>query len=221
MSIRITLFLLILLAGSSCTVEKRLYTKGFHIEFRKPHQGSDAKDALQPKDQMGEKESELDEVIFPKTDDLRLKEENPQEEESTELVQQEETQAITELPNKEFRSTNKPISEELNPTSDSGRITTKVSIQVHFSESLMSKSLRKNQERHSANKSREIDWEEVSVWLYLIGGLIGLVLLLASMPGVSIGAALLGVLVGAVIATLVALLISSAVGNFEWFWSGR
>lgn len=53
---RITLFLSSLIALSSCSVERRLYSKGLHIEFRKPLRGSDSHHQIQSPDESEENE---------------------------------------------------------------------------------------------------------------------------------------------------------------------
>ena len=210
MKAKTSLFLtLILLIASSCTIEKQLHSRGFHVEFHKRQRSSDSPDAItgQPATKIAESE-----LITITTDSIIAP-----------ILQEKEEIVVSESANEQVIPATKVISGTLKRkiTAGTSRIRTGISIQTHFSESLMSNSLKENQKKYSAKKGREIDWEEVSVWLYLVLALTALVFLTASLPGVSIGAALLGVLVGAVIVTLVCLLIASAIGDFEWFWSGR
>ncbi|MNJ83254.1 hypothetical protein D3C87_06700 [compost metagenome] len=202
---RITIFLSSLIALSSCSVERRLYSKGLHVEFRKPSRGSDSHHQIQSLDEPEENEPEKissDSIInIP--------------------VQEKKENLISDSTNEKMIPAIKSIFWKSKIKPAVNRIRTGISIETHFSESLMSKSLKKNQYKHSVNKSRDFDWGEFFEWVLIIGGVIGFIFLLASMPGVTFVQALIGVLVVILIIFLLGLLISSALGNIEWFWSGR
>lgn len=202
---RIFLFLSIFIAVSSCTVEKRLYTKGIHVEFRKSFRGSDSHDQLPANDEPIENEAgEIRPDSIPETP----------------VIQEEEAMDVRNT-NKEMIPAIKSVSRKSNMKPTLNRSRTGIFIQVHFSESLMSKSLEKNQYKRSTNSSRDFDWGEFFEWVLIVGAIIGFVFLLAAMPGVSFVQAFIGVLVAILVIFLLGLLISSALGNFEWFWSGR
>jgi hypothetical protein len=211
MKAQTTLFLLVmLLAASSCTIEKQLYSRGFHVEFHKRHPKADSHDTHTAQPLIEIRETEQVQISSDTITDAPI-------------PQQKEIEVVSVKMNEKIPQATKPVSGNLKGkiASRSHRIRTSISIQTHFSESLMSKSLKENRKKYSANKSRSFDWGEFASWVLCIGGLILLIGIGAQAPGVTIGAILLGLLVVVVLILLLALLISSALGNFEWFWSGR
>lgn len=208
MSIRISFILLMLLAASSCTVEKRLYSRGFHVEFQKRQLPADSHNAT----------SKQLITEIPQIEQLKISSDSITD---TSILQEKEVEVVIERTNDEVIPATKPVSRKSKMEITVNKIRTGISIQTHFSESLMSKSLEKDPKKRSKKRDMDIDWEKVLDWVYLFGGLIGLVLLASAMPGVNLGAALVGVLVVVIVIILVALLIASAIGDFEWFWSGR
>lgn len=207
MKAQTTLLLFILLVASSCTVEKQLYSRGFHVEFHKRVREADSHhtNPIQPVTEIPEIEQAIS---------------SPDSVTNTVVLQEKEMEIIPVSTNQEPIPAIKPISKKSKMKLASGRIRTGVSIQTHFSESLMSKSLKENR-KYSTNSSRGFDWGEFAGWVLCIGGLIVLIGIGAQAPGVTIGAILLGLLVVVVVIILLALLISSALGDIEWFWSGR
>lgn len=204
------LFLSILIAASSCSIEKQLHSKGFHVEFHKRLRPSDPPDAITGR--LATKTPETGQIIIT-ADSIT----------DAPILQEKEEIVISEPTNEQIFPTIKSTSGKLKRKSAAGsnKIRTGVSIQTHFSESVMSKSLNENQKKYSAKRSGNFDWGEFAGWVFGIGGLIVLICIGAQAPGVTIGAILLGLLVVVVVIILLALLISSAIGNVEWFWSGR
>lgn len=209
MNTRITLLLSFFAAISSCTIEKRLYTKGFHVEFRKSLRESDPHREVQSINEPKSIENKLEEIRPDSIIDPSV------------VIQEEKEEVISDNTNENSIPVIKSVSRKSKMKSPIHRIRTGVFIHMHFSESLMNKSLKKNQYKRSVNRSRDFDWGEFFEWVLIVGAIIGFVFLLSAMPGVSFVEALIGVLVVILIAFLLALLISSALGNFEWFWSGR
>jgi len=201
MNLRITLFLSVLLAISSCTIEKRLYSRGFHIEFRKPARESNK---IIRADGIMEKEY------------LRINSDSIM---NTPVLQEKE-QLVPVCPNEKSIPATKSLSGKLKTKIPSGKIRTGVSIQIHFSESLMNKSLKKTLKKHTEHRSRDIDWGEVLDWVLIAGAIIGAIFLLAAMPGISFTQALLGVLIIVILIFIVGLLIGNSLDRVEWFWSG-
>ncbi len=196
-----------LFAAGSCTIEKQLYSKGFHVEFhkRKPSVDSHNSNCLVTEIPESDQETISSDSI---TDAPLLKEK--------------EDEVVSELTKKKIIPVIKLDSVKSKVKTAANRIRTGISIQTHFSESLMSKSVKKDPKKRSEKRDIDIDWGEVAGWVLCIGGLIGLICIGAQAPGVSIGAVLLGVLVVVVVILLIALLIANALDGFDyWFWSGR
>lgn len=207
MKAKTALFLLcMLLAASSCTVEKQLYSRGFHVEFHKRVREADSHNTnlLQPLTEVPEKAQ----VTI-----------NPDSIADRSMLQEKEIEAVSDSTHEKINPATKPISVKLKRKIASGRIG--ISIQTHFSESLMSKSLKKDPEKRSEKRDIDIDWEEVLDWVSIFGLLIGLIILAATTPGVNLGAFLVGILVVAIVIILLAFLIANALDGYEWFWSGR
>lgn len=210
MRTRITFIILTLLAASSCTIEKQLYSKGFHVEFHKRQRPADSHNTNT--DQPVNEIPEIDQVLT-----------YPDSITDSPILQEKEEEIVSELTSEKISPTPNPVSIKSKIKIAAKRIRTGISIQTHFSESLMSKSLKENQKKLSSNnKSRDFDWGEFSEWMVIVGGVIGYIFLLASMPGVSFTQALVGVLIAVLVIVLLGLLISNAVGDYQyWFWSGR
>jgi hypothetical protein len=204
------LFLLVmLLAASSCTIEKRLYSRGFHVEFHKRQSQADPNNLNTVQT--------LTEIL-----EIEHAEINSDSIVDTTIPQKKEMDVVSVKKNEKISQTTNPVSGNLKRkiASCSDKIRTGISIQTHSSQSMISKSLKENR-KYSTNRSRGFDWGEFAGWVFCIGGLIVLIGVGAQAPGVTVGAILLGLLVVVVVIILLALLISSALGNFEWFWSGR
>jgi hypothetical protein len=200
--------ILVLLAASSCTIEKQLYSKGFHVEFHKRQRPADPHKptAIQPITETPEEE--LRTIVSDSITDAHI-------------LQEKEVELVSVHTYEKVIPAAKPIFMKSKMKTVANKIRTGISIQTHFSESLMSKSLKKDPKKRSENKSRDFDWGEFGEWMLILGGVVGFIFLLASMPGVSFTQALVGVLIVILIIILLALLISSALDNVEWFWSGR
>ena len=198
-----------LLIASSCTVEKQLYSKGFHVEFHKRQRLADSHNTtpIQPVTEIPEIEQ------IPTSPDSIT---------DAPILQEKEEEVVSEPTNEKIIPATKVVSVKAKIKTAVTRIRIGISIQTHFSESLMSKSLKENQNKHSAKKSRDFDWGEFSEWVLIVGGIIGFIFLMASMPGISFAQALVGTLVVILVIVLLGLLIANAVGSYDyWFWSGR
>ncbi len=211
MTKRLLIFFFILLAVSSCTVQKRLHSTGFHVEFRKKLQKPDSHElnTIQVRSETQETEpaSIYTEVI---TDTL--------------LIPEKVEEGVYPTKITEISTSSQSVAgeSELKPTSK--RFLTNIAIQTHFSESLLNKSFKKNKIKQRRSKSSDFDWDEFWEWMLIVGIILGSALVLSLVvPGVNFLQALLVVLLGILALYLFVLLISLAFGNFrfEWFWSGR
>jgi len=209
MNAKTILFLIvILLAASSCTIEKQLYSKGFHVEFHKRQHPADPTNttAIQPVTEIPEREQLT--VSSDSIADAPTLQEVPEE-------------ILVHTKEKIIPAT-KAIPGKSKIKTTLSRISTRISIQIHFSESLMSKSFKKDPKKRSEKRSRDFDWEEFGEWMLILGGLVAFIFLMASLPGISFVQALVGTLVVILIIILLGLLIANAVGGYDyWFWSGR
>lgn len=210
MKAKTILFLIvILLAASSCTIEKQLYSKGFHVEFHKRQHPEDPHNttAIQPETETPEREQ-----LTVSSDSIT----------DTSILQEKKTEEIPIHTNEKIIPVTKAIPGKSKMKTTVSRISTRISIQAHFSESLMSKSFKKDPRKRSEKKSRDFDWEEFGEWMLILGGLVAFIFLMASLPGISFVQALVGTLVVILIIILLGLLLANAIGSYDyWFWSGR
>ena len=210
MNIRITLFLSILFIIGSCTFEKRLYSKGFHVESRKKLRESDSNDAhtIQP----AVETPETGAVMIDSNSRADVPILREKEEAEIPVIKANIRETIPVFQSVSGKS-------KMNPAVNSH--SRKVFIQTHFSESVMGKSLRENRNNHSEKKSRNFDWEEFWKWMLIIGLTLGAVFLISLAPGISFLQAFIVVFAAILALYLFVLLLSAAFGNFEWFWIGN
>lgn len=199
----------ILLTASSCTIEKQLYSKGFHVELHKRQRPADSHNitAVQPTTEIPEEEKTT--IVSDSITD-------------TPILQGKQKETISTPADEKIIPVSKAIAVKSKIKTTANRIRTGISIQTHFSESLMSKSFKKDPKNRSEKRSRDFDWGEFGEWMLILGGVVAFIFLMTSMPGVSFVQALVGVLVVILIIILLGLLIANAVGGYDyWFWSGR
>jgi hypothetical protein len=214
MTKRFTFFLFVLAAVSSCTVQKRLYNKGFHVEFHKHLHRSNIHTHAQAIDEPELAENETKEIHsdFSLVQEAQTDGSDSCSDEKIELVaieQQSPEDADTYLGQSIRKIATQPI-------------------RLHFSDhqtrmqsprgSFLPKSTSTKQQ---TKKSRDFDRDKFWDWVIILGLTVGAVILLSFIPGVTFLQALLVVLGVIVALYLLALLIGAAFGNFEWFWSGR
>lgn len=207
MKTQITFILLLLLSASSCTIEKQLHSGGFHIEFHKRQRPADSHNTNTA--QLITEIPEIEQVTI-----------RPDSITDAPILPEKEEETVSPCMDEKVIPASKPVSVKSKMKVASNRIRTGISIQIHFSESLMSKSLKTDPKKRSEKRDIDIDWEEVATWVLFVAGLIGLGFYLA--PGASLGVILIGILAVLAAIILVAFLISNALGNYQyWFWSGR
>lgn len=212
MSIRITILLYLLFAVSSCTIEKQLYSHGFHVEFRKklPQSRANELTTIQATTETPEIEQQITVDPNPVTDTTML-------EELQEVSLNRNTELISENQSVPRRSMVKPFIEKHLIQSRDG-------VQSNFSGSLKSKLLKENQGNKRSKNAQEFDWEEFGDWFLIVGLILGVALFLSLItPGMNFLQALALVLLAILAFLLFLWLIFSAFDSFrfEWFWSGR
>ncbi|MDF3029273.1 MAG: hypothetical protein K0S23_3580 [Fluviicola sp.] len=207
MRAQIIFLLLLLFAVSSCTIEKQLYSRGFHVEFHKRQPPADSHNTNT--NQLITEIPETGEII--RSQDSII---------DTSILKEKQEDIIPPPMDEKVIPAIKVVSRKSKIKTVSNRIRTHISIHTHFSESLMSKSLKKDSKKRSEKRDIDIDWEEVATWALFVGGLIALGFFLA--PGANFGVILLGIVAVLAVIILVVFLISRAFGNYQyWFWSGR
>lgn len=207
MKAQITFFLFILLVISSCTVEKRLYSKGFHVEFRKPLPRSGSKDQTQA-----------------------ITEHQPEEihPDSTELVsisrKPENDQALTQITEVSLNSEKPIVSEQSMVKRSALREKTKVcaiplkkpKLRVNPVSELKEKQFKKP--KNDRNYSQ---FWEIMGFIGLVTGLLGIILLFIFIENPVCLLILQIVLAGLALAGLIWLIFAICGLRIEWFWSGR
>lgn len=208
MNIRAILFLSILLAVCSCTVEKRLYTKGLHVEFRKPVQGSD---------------SDHKNEVYSSSLTINPEKANTPVDTIQPEVLAYGQQYLQESPSVEFSSSPKihPPVKRL-PTQPTRKSPEKK--KVHERVSIPSKLVTNlsNEKRYDSYYGRSFkDWQVFLVTLGAIAFVIGIIFLCTTFPvfAAVMEAILLILLILGALCLLLYLLFKDV--HFEWFWSGR
>ncbi|MGV3610866.1 MAG: hypothetical protein ACO1N0_07955 [Fluviicola sp.] len=208
----IILIVLILLATSSCTVQKRLYNRGFHVEFRKSIKGS-VKEPLLPS---FDEENNMESEVFP--DDSVQLDLAFEKTISDDLIQNEV------IPEQNRRGNSLNLEKPVLTTRFSGRshsfVSTRfTSVAEITSSSKDNFSLKEStSQEKTGTPKRDVNWEKIIVrtiiWL-LVAALIVLILLspFAKYFLIAVCVVAAGMLLG--------WLISCCFSGFEWFWSGR
>lgn len=205
MKAQITFFLFILLAISSCTVEKRLYSKGFHVEFRKPHHGSDSRNTLQPVSDQAENHPDSI-TIIPIT-------EKPDVNEISSKA--DEDQPVLETP---------LVSEQTLVKRSALREKTKVcAIPLKKPKFLVNpvSVLKEKQFKKLKNDRNYSQFWEIMGFIGLVTGLLGIILLFIFIENPICLLILQIVLAGLALAGLIWLIFAICGLRIEWFWSGR
>ena len=205
MKAQITFFLFILLAISSCTVEKRLYSKGFYVEFRKPHHGSDSRNTLQPVSYQAENHPDSI-TIIPIT-------EKPDVNEISSKA--DEDQPVLETP---------LVSEQTLVKRSALREKTKVcAIPLKKPKFLVNplSALKEKQFKKPKNDRNYSQFWEIMGFIGLVTGLLGIILLFIFIENPICLLILQIVLAGLAFAGLIWLIFAICGLRIEWFWSGR
>lgn len=205
MTKRILLFLILFAAVSSCTVQKRLYNKGFHVEFRKQVKESEHHSNKNYFAEVSQTESE---VLLP---DSIFTSSNPEEFETDEVISSPTANAPDLKPTAISSFQSKRKDPEKNPKS--------IFMQVHVKESVMYKSLQEG--RMLSTTSSDIDWEDT---LITVGSAILIIILLILYFTFPTFALILEIIFAILLLVALVMLIvwlCGALNNIEWFWSGR
>lgn len=207
MKAQITFFLFILLAISSCTVEKRLYSKGFHVEFRKPLPRSGSKDQTQAITEHQQEEIRPD---------------------STELVcisqKPENDRALTQTTGVSLNSEKPVVSKQtLVKRSALNEKTKGCTIPLKKPKFLVNplSALKEKQFKKPKNDRNYSQFWEIMGFIGLVTGLLGIILLFIFIENPICLLILQIVLAGLAFAGLIWLIFAICGLRIEWFWSGR
>lgn len=210
MKIQITFFLFILLAISSCTVEKRLYTKGFHVEFHKRHHGADSRNMLQSvSDQAENHPDDIHPdsiIIIPITKKLSVNEISSKADDNQPVL---ETPFVSKPPEKRFSPFHKRTRVHRVSLKKSRFLTNPVS------------ELKEKQFKNPKNDRNYRQFWEIMGFIGLLAGLLGIILLFIFIENPVCLLILQIVLAGLALAGLIWLIAALCGLHFEWFWSGR
>lgn len=213
MNTRISLLLSLFFAAvSSCTIEKRLYTNGFHVEFRKPHREPDSKDQTQAMTELWEEQVE---EIRPDSPELSYLSETIE-------IHQASVQTVDE--NLILEDTVIPEqSAEKRSAFDkkTGFHTISLKKSTFFTNPVSApkeKSFKKPK-----NDSNYSQFWEIMGFVGILAGLLAIILLFIFIENPVCLLILQFIVAGLVLAGLVWLIIALCRINikFQWFWSGR
>lgn len=205
MTTRILLFCCLLLAAGSCTIQKQLHSKGFHVEFRKRLHAKDSS-------------VQSPESTYPDRGTVK----NPSDSIAGVVVVADKKEDASSMEPEIGIPATKTRHYRFPWKTQPKRVTPEIQVQTQASESRMNQLIHKQQSKRAIKKrSSSFEWRDVLDWVIIIGLTICFIFLIASVPGVSFIQAVVSVLVVVLAVILLGYLISSALGNYQWFWSGR
>ena len=210
MKAQITFFLFILLAISSCTVEKRLYSKGFHIEFRKRLRESDSKDQTPAMTELLKNQSE--EIGPDSTEVISIPEES------------ETDQTLIHTAGVSLNSEKPVVSKQtLVKRSALNEKTKGCTIPLKKPKFLVNplSALKEKQFKKPKNDRNYSQFWEIMGFIGLVTGLLGIILLFIFIENPICLLILQIVLAGLAFAGLIWLIFAICGLRIEWFWSGR
>lgn len=207
---RITLFLSSLIALSSCSVERRLYSKGLHVEFRKPLRGSDSHHQIQSPDESEPINNESEEIYSDSTNLVFTPEKREVDEILTKTA---DDQLVSKAPIVPERSKRSIFDQKMNIPSILSKSTKLLTKPIH---SLKEKQIKKPNSTRNYRKF----WE-VMGGVGIIAGLVGIILLFIFIDNPICLLILQIILAALVLAGLIWLIVALCGLSFEWFWSGR